>query len=171
VQSVELPLIKCAKSDGSYDIGVVIPTNTAWTQTSTTNNVWISTNPVLPDTTISTGGEPTAIVDVLYQGQVFRRATSLADFQNNSPSVPHLAVPPGQVYDTPGSFYIYGSDDPVNSGKVALTLPLDVPTPEQLSFFVTYQVFNEGGAKDVTVSPTEYLAPGTITINYVTATG
>ena len=31
VQSVELPLVKCAKSDGSYDIGVVIPTGTAWT--------------------------------------------------------------------------------------------------------------------------------------------
>jgi Baseplate J-like protein len=169
VQSVELPLIKCAKSDGSYDIGVVIPTGTAWTQTNTTNNAWISTNTVLPDTTIATGGQPTAIVDVLYQGQVFRRATSLADFQNNSPAVPHLAVAPGIVNSTPGSFYIYGTDDQTNSGKVALTIPLDVPTPAQLSFFVTYQVFNEGGAKDVTVSPTEYLAPGTITINYVTA--
>jgi Baseplate J-like protein len=168
VQSVELPLIKCAKSDGSYDIGVVIPTGTAWTQTNKTNNAWVSTNTVLPDTTISTGGEPTAIVDVLYQGQVFRRATSLADFQNNSPAVPHLAVAPGIVNSTPGSFYIYGTDE-ADSGKIALTIPLDVPTPAQLSFFVTYQVFNEGGAKDVTVSPTEYLAPGTITINYVTA--
>lgn len=168
VQSVELPLNKCAKSDGSYDIGVVIPTGTAWTQTNKTNNAWISTGIVLPDTTIATGGQPTAIVDVLYQGQVFRRATSLADFQNNSPAVPHLAVAPGIVNSTPGSFYIYGTDDP-NSGKLALTIPLDVPTPAQLSFFVTYQVYNEGGAKDVTVSPTEYLAPGTITINYVTA--
>jgi hypothetical protein len=168
VQSVELPLVKCAKSDGSYDIGVVIPTGTAWTQTNKTNNAWISTNTVLPDTTIATGGQPTAIVDVLYQGQVFRRATSLQDFLNNSPSVPHLAVAPGIVNSTPGSFYIYGTDD-ANSGKIALTVPLDIPTPAQLSFFVTYQVFNEGGAKDVTVSPTEYLAPGTITINYVTA--
>jgi hypothetical protein len=169
VQSVELPLIKCAKSDGSYDIGVVVPTGTAWTQTNTTNNAWISTNAVLPDTTIATGGQPTAIVDVLYQGQVFRRATSLQDFLSNSPAVPHLAVAPGIVNSTPGSFYIYGTDDQTNSGKIALTIPLDVPTPAQLSFFVTYQVFNEGGAKDVTVSPTEYLAPGTITINYVTA--
>jgi hypothetical protein len=168
VQSVELPLIKCAKSDGSYDIGVVIPTGTLWTQTNTTNNAWITTNPVLPDTTIDTGGEPTAIVDVLYQGQVFRRATSLADFTNNSPAVPHLAVAPGVVNSTPGSFYIYGNTDP-NSGKVALTIPLDIPTPAQLSFFVTYQVFNASGANDVTVSPTEYLAPGTVTINYVTA--
>jgi hypothetical protein len=167
VQSVELPLIKCAKSNGSYDIGIVIPTGTVWTQTNTSNNAWISTNSVLPDSTIPTGGEPTAIVDLLYQGQVFRRATSLLDFQTNSPAVPHLAVAPGVVNASPGSFYIYGTDDPVNSGKVALTIPLDVPTPAQLSFFVTYQVFNEGGAKDVTVSPTEYLAPGTITINYV----
>jgi hypothetical protein len=169
VQSVEIPLIKCAKSDASYDIGVVIPTGTAWTRTNATNNAWISNNPVLPDNTIATGGEPTAIVDMLYQGQVFRRATSLADFLSNSPAVPHLAVNPGVVNASPGSFYIYGTDDVVNSGKIALTIPLDVLNPGDLSYFVTYQVFNEGGAKDVTVSPTEYLAPGTITINYVTA--
>ena len=214
VQSVELPLTKCAKSDGSYDIGIVIPTGTLWTKTNASNNAWISTNPVLPDSTIASGGLPTAIVDLLYQGQVFRRATSLQDFQTNSPAVPHIAVAPGVVNASPGSFYIYGTDDsglnfptwdvtlgyvPGNqvifsgsaylavtnstgvtpgtnsavwspySGKIALTIPLDVPTPAQLSFFVTYQVFNEGGAKDVTVSPTEYLAPGTITINYVTA--
>jgi uncharacterized phage protein gp47/JayE len=169
VQSVELPLNKCAKSDGSYDIGVVIPTGTAWTQTNKTNNAWVTANPVLPDSTIDTGGQPTAIVDVLYQGQVFRRAASLQDFQNNSPAVPHLAVAPGVVNSTPGSFYIYGTDDP-DSGKVALTIPLDVPTPAQLSFFVTYQVYNEGGAKDITVSPTEYLAPGVITINYLSNT-
>jgi len=171
VQSIEIPLIKCAKSNASYDIGVVIPTGTVWLQTNTTNNAWVSANAVLPDTTIATGGEPTAIVDVLYQGQVFRRATSLLDFQTNSPAVPHLAVNPGVVNASPGSFYIYGTDDVNNSGKIALTIPLDVPNPGNLSYFVTYQVFNEGGAKDVTVSPTEYLAPGTITINYVTATG
>jgi len=168
VQSVEIPLIKCAKSDASYDIGVIIPTGTLWKQTNTTNNAWISVNPVLPDNTIASGGEPTAIVDVLYQGQVFRRATSLQDFQTNSPAVPHLAVNPGIVNASPGSFYIYGTDDVVNSKKVALTIPLDVPNPGNLSYFVTYQIFNEGGAKDVTVSPTEFLAPGTITINYVT---
>lgn len=168
VQSVEVPLIKCAKSDGSYNIGAIIPTGTVWTLTNSTNNAWVTASPVLPDSTISTGGEPTAIVDLLYQGQVFRRATSLLDFQTNSPAVPHLAVQPGIVDSTPGSFYIYGTDDPINSGKVAITIPLDVLNPGNLSYFVTYQVFNEGGAKDVTVSPTEYLAPGTITINYVT---
>src|SRR5271157_495929 len=31
IQSVEIPLLKCAKSDGSYDIGIVVPTGTKWT--------------------------------------------------------------------------------------------------------------------------------------------
>src|SRR5208337_5662804 len=82
VQSVDIPLIKCAKSNGSYDIGVIIPTDTAWTPLSSDPafaglsvpaNSWISRNPVLPDSTIPSGGEPTAIVDFLYQGQVFQR--------------------------------------------------------------------------------------------------
>ena len=260
VQSVEVPLIKCAKSDDSYDIGVVIPTDTAWTRMSadpafagmtTPANSWVSSKPVLPDSTIPSGGEPTAIVDFLYQGQVFQRQSSVTDFLGNALVVPHLAVNPGVVNAAPGSFYIIGSDDQIfpttitatsitnsvltvtaansfNVGqlvqlngtteaflngqsvtilsiikdagghqigftanfmegnyvnandtgtvglpesyaqKVIVTIPADVPNPGNLSYFCTYQVFNEGGAKDVTVSPTEFLAPGTITINYVT---
>jgi len=187
VQSIEIPLIKCAKSNGSYDIGVVIPTGTAWIPLSsdpmfsgiaTPANSWISANPILPDSTIPSGGEPTAIVDFLYQGQVFQRTSSITNFLTNALVVPHLAVNPGVTDAAPGSFYIIGTNDEINASiplpesydqKVIVTIPADVPNPGNLSYFVTYQVFNEGGAKDVTVSPTEYLAPGTITINYVTS--
>jgi hypothetical protein len=263
VQSVEVPLAKCAKSDDSYDIGVVIPTATAWTRLTADPlfagmtvpaNSWITTNPVLPDSTIPSGGEPTAIVDFLYQGQVFQRQSSITDFLANAVVVPHLAVNPGIVDSTPGSFYIIGDNDQIfattitatsiassvltvtcansfNVGqlvqlngtgeaflngqsvtiasvitdtnghkigftapfmegnytnasdtgtvgipssyaqKVVVTIPADVPNPGNLPYFCTYQVFDEGGAKDVTVSATEYLSPGTITISYVTATG
>lgn len=260
VKSVEIPLIKCAKSDASYDIGVVIPTDTAWTRLSADPafaglsvpaNSWVSTNPVLPDSTIPSGGQSTAIVDFLYQGQVFQRQSSIEDFLSNALVIPHLAVNPGVVNAAPGSFYIIGDNDVINPAiitatsitnsiltvtaansfnvgqlvqlngttegflngqsvtilsiikdtgghqigftatfmegnytnandtgtvtlpqsyaqKVIVTIPADVPNPGNLSYFATYQVFNEGGAKDVTVSPTEFLAPGTITINYVT---
>jgi pimeloyl-ACP methyl ester carboxylesterase len=124
---------------------------------------------VLPDSTIPSGGEPDAVVNLLYQGQSFRRATSVNDFLTNSIGVP--------------SFYIIGENDEISPSqgltfayaqKVMITLPPipDFPTasnPGQLSFFVTYQVFNEGGAKDIAVSSTEYLTPGTITINYITS--
>ena len=30
VTNIEVPLQKCAKSDGAYDIGVVVPTQTGW---------------------------------------------------------------------------------------------------------------------------------------------
>jgi uncharacterized phage protein gp47/JayE len=190
VQSVEVPLIKCAKSDGSYDIGFVIPVGTKWIPLSSDpafagvsnfpSNSWISANQILPDATIPSGGDPTAIVDFLYQGQAFQRAFSVQDFLQNAVIVPHLAVNPGVTYDTPGSFYIIGVNDEINSTtplpasytqKVIVTIPADVPNPGNLPYFATYQVFDENGAKDVTVSPTEYLAPGTITINYVTTTG
>ena len=55
--------------------------------------------------------------------------------------------------------------------KVIVTIPANVPNPGNLSYFCTYQVFGETGASDITVSSTEYLAPGVITINYVTPTG
>jgi hypothetical protein len=178
VQSITLPLTKCAKSDGSYDIGFVIPTQTAWIPVTSDPafaglqapaQSFITVLPVLPDSTIPSGGEPDAVVNLLYQGQSFRRATSVNDFLTNSIGVP--------------SFYIIGENDEISPSqgltfayaqKVMITLPPipDFPTasnPGQLSFFVTYQVFNEGGAKDIAVSSTEYLTPGTITINYITS--
>jgi uncharacterized phage protein gp47/JayE len=265
ITSVEVPLLKCAKSDGSYDIGIVVPTGTSWTRLASDPafigvtvpaNSWITTNPVLPDSTIPSGGDPTAIVDFLYQGQAFQRAFSIQNFLQTALVVPHLAVAPGIVIATPGSFYIIGSNDNINTvaitstsitnnvltvnfvggqgtfaigqlvflnstaeaflngqsvtvasiittggiqtgftanfmegnysnpndvgtvglpqsyaQKVIVTIPADVPNPGNLPYFVTYQVFGEGGAKDITVSSTEYLSPGTITINYVSTTG
>jgi hypothetical protein len=263
VQSVEIPLIKCAKSDGSYDIGIVVPTATPWTALSSDPaftgiavpaNSWITTAAVLPDSTIPSGGEPTAIVDFLYQGQAFARTTSVENFLSTALVEPHLAVAPGVTVATPGSFYIVGTNDTIGSAtitatsisnnvlsvnfangtvsvgqlvqldgtaesflneqsvtvaslltntsgavvgftanfmegnysnpndtgsivlpssyaqKVIVTIPADVPNPGNLSYFVTYQVYGEGGAHDITVSSTEYLSPGTITINYITPT-
>ena len=182
VQSVQIPLIKCAKSDGSYDIGVVIPTGTSWTPLrndpafsglTVPQNSWISTSQVLPDSTVPSGGEAIAVVDFLYEGQIFRRATSVQDFLTNSIPAAHIASTA-----TPGSFYIIGTNDRINSStplasaywqKVMLVVPQDVVNPGNLSYLCTYQVFNEGGAKDVTVSSTEYLSNGRITINYVTS--
>lgn len=182
VQSVQLPLIKCAKSDGSYDIGVVVPTGTSWIPLSSDpafaglsvpQNSWISSSPILPDSTIPSGGQPNAIVDFLYEDQVFRRATNVQDFLTNSISPPHLAA-----LGTPGSFYIIGTNDQISPSvplsntyaqKVLLVVPQDVVNPGNLSFLVTYQVYGEGGASDITVSSTEYLSPGKITINYVTS--
>lgn len=182
IQSVQIPLIKCAKSDGSYDIGVVVPTGTSWTRLnadpafaglSVPQNSWITTFPVLPDSTIPSGGLDTAVVDFLYQGQVFRRASSVQDFLTDSQSPAHLAA-----QGTPGSFYIIGTNDQISPTnvlsstywqKVMLVVPQDVVNPGNLSYLCTYQVFNEGGAKDVTVSATEYLAPGRITLNYITS--
>jgi len=184
VTSVAVPLLKCAKSDGSYDIGVVIPTGVTWiplvqdpafsgfTAAGLPANSFITSAPVLPDTTIPSGGQPTAIVDMLYQGQIFRRASSVGDFLTNSPAAQHLASTA-----TPGSFYIFGVNDEINSTtplaasygrKIALVVPLDVPNPGLYSYFVTYQVYDETGASDITVSSTEYLASGSIVINYIT---
>ena len=201
VQSVEVPLIKCAKSDASYDIGTIIPTATKLDPAglrpsllgrrhgamavSVPPSAWITTNPVLADSTLPSGGEADAIVSLLYEGQVFQRTSSLTDFLQHALTVQTLAVPPGQVDAPPGSFYIVGTNDPLTAQatanlaangidpstywqKVIVTVPWNVPNPGNLFYFCTYQVFNEGGARDVTVSSTEYLSPGRITINYVT---
>lgn len=181
VQSVQVPLIKCAKSDASYDIGVVIPTGTTWNTikgdpafaafNNPPLNSWITSAPVLPDSTIPSGGDPDAVVNFLYEGQVFRRAMSVSDFMTKSTTPTRLAQE-----GTPGSFYIIGTNDSgidaayqaAYAQKIMLVVPQDVPNPGNLNYLCTYQVFNEGGAKDVTVSATEYLAPGRITINYIT---
>jgi hypothetical protein len=188
VQSVEVPLIRCAKSNGSYDIGVVIPTGTAWiplnsdplfAAVAAPQNSWITVAQALPDTTIPSGGAPDVIVDMLYEGQVFVRATSVNNFLATALSVPHLAVEPFVTDTSPGSFYIIGQSDSFVQGTSTVTIPnsysqriianfpQDVINPGTLNYFCTYQVFNEVGATDVTVSPTEYLAPGVITLTYI----
>jgi hypothetical protein len=181
VINVNVPLQKCAKSDGAYDIGVVIPTQTAWNPlvgdpsfvgVNVPANSFISALEVLPDATIPGGGLADSYVGMLLgsggalnQPQAFRRAVSIQDFLTNS------AVP---------SFYIIGTGDqisatsplsPAYEQRILLTLPPSVPTPGLQSYFVTYQVFGEGGANDISISPTEYFVPGNIVINYISSTG
>jgi hypothetical protein len=184
VTSVSLPLLRCAKSDGSYDIGVVIPTDTVWIPlvqdpafsglgaAGVPANSFITSAAVLPDSTIPSGGQATAIVDLFYQGQAFRRATSISDFLANSPAAAHLASTA-----VPGSFYIFGENDNVNGTttsayvqKIAIVVPLDVTNPGLYSYFVTYQVFDETAASDISISSTEYLTTGNIVILYITPT-
>jgi len=169
VASIQLPLTKFAKSDGAYDVGVVIPTQTNWVPLTSDGafanvkvppNSYITSTQILPDATIPSGGTPDGLVSLLYEGQAFRRAMSIQDFLSNS------AVP---------SFYIIGINDEVSGTqplpfgyeqKILITEPA-VATPALRSYFVTYQVEAEGGTKDIVLSSTEYAVPGVITINYI----
>lgn len=172
ITNVVVPLTKFAKSDGAYDIDIIVPSNTAWIQMSQDpafanqnfnipQNAWITEFPVLPDSTIPSGGTQDAFVGMLYEGQTFRRATSVQDFFGSS---------------TP-SFYIIGNNDVIDSThpltnayaqKILLKEDLTVTNPALRAYRVTFQVFNEGGTKDITISNTEYLVPGRVTINFVT---
>lgn len=172
VTNVQLPLIKFAKSDGAYDIGIVVPSQTTWNPLSSdpsfTNlqlpiQSFITNSAVLPDATIPGGGSSTAYVGLLYQGQAYRRATSVQDFLVNS------TVP---------SFYIIGTNDQISSTqslsssyaqKILITIPSTIANPGLQSYFVTYQVFGEGGAKDIQISSTEYFVPGRIQLDYKTS--
>ena len=198
VQSVGIPLIKCAKSDGSYDIGFIIPTGTAWTALGSDPafaplkqvtiggrtvsyipaNSFITSQPVLPDSTVPSGGPLNAFVGLLYQGQAYARTPSVQGFLSS-------AVTP-QTVSGNGSFYIIGTNDrvfvpsyngtsdyslplgPSYAQRVIITAPLDTASPSLLSYFVTYQVWGESSAKDITLSSTEYFTAGRVTVNYVT---
>jgi hypothetical protein len=173
VQNVEIPLVKCAKSDGAYNIGVVIPTQTVWTPLSqdpkfaslhTPPQSFITSAAVLPDVTISSGGVEDSFVGLLYQGEPYRRAMSIQDFLTNSTNV--------------NSFYIIGVNDQIDGNtlldssyaqRVLITIPATIAQPGLRSYFVTYQIFNENGTKDIVMSSTEYLTAGHITLNYVSA--
>jgi uncharacterized phage protein gp47/JayE len=184
VQSVVLPLVKCAKSDGAYNVGSIIPTNTSWTALAsdpaiiaerlvTPANSYITSTPVLTDSTIPSGGTANAFVGLLFQGQSYTRCMSIQEFLN-------LASSPVDSTQS-GFFYICGGNDPlvVNpsattdylsysyAGKVILCVPQDVKNPSINSYTVTYQVWGEGSAGDVTMSSTEYFSPGRITLNYL----
>lgn len=169
VTNVDQPLLEFHKSNGAYDIGIVVPTDTTWLPLASDPafasqqiplNAFITAAAVLPDATIPSGGLPDSFVGMLYQGQAFRRASSVADFLANS--------------NTP-SFYIIGTNDEINSTtpiptyalRILLTEP-QVVNPGFRSYFVTYQVFNEGGTKDIVMSSTEFLVPGNVTINFIT---
>ena len=177
VQSVELPLVKCAKADGSYDIAYIIPTGTLWTPLASDPafsglhvpaNSYITTQQVLQDSTIPSGGPADVYVGLLYQGQSYARTLSIADFISNA------ATP--AVSSQNGSFYIIGTSDKLPNGtliganyaqKVIITIPADTNSPAIKSYFVTYQVFGETSASDILLSSTEYVVPGRITINYI----
>lgn len=179
VANVTVPFRRMAKSDGSYDVGLIIPTNTKWDTISTLGNqdptfankswaarTWVTRNPVLRYKTIPSGGKADSYVGLLYEGEAYKRVMSLNDLR--------LA--------TDASFYIIGINDrfdqftPVSSahwGKIILVTPAPTATRQEISdpgllaYRVTYQVFGEAGAQDIPMSPTEYLRPGRITIDYV----
>lgn len=171
VNNVQIPLTKCAKQNGSYDIGVVLPTTTPWVAStgnsdvdmginnplSPSNTVRISSdhqdvfvahsinNSILPNNTIDSGGMPNAYVGLLYEGEQYSRAMSQVDFN--------------QRLDM--SFYITAT------GYIWIRIPKYQMTANERAYILTYQVWNEEGAKDIVTSSTEYLSPGTITVNYV----
>lgn len=168
VQAVNLPLLKCARADGSYDIGHVIPTGTTWkvlksdtlfAALSLPANSYISNGALLPNPTIPSGGKANSYVGLLYEGQSYRRAASVADF----------------LTSTSPSFYIIGSNDQISpslplpanySGALLLTTPTLNVDPSALSYRCTYQVYGAASASDITVASSEYLVPGAITLNY-----
>jgi hypothetical protein len=172
VASLQLPLTKCAKSDGSYSIGEVITTGTGWNALSSDTNFelltlpansFITANPVLENPTIPSGGKPNAYVGLLYEGQGYTRASSITAF---------LTTPAP-------AFYIIGAGDEINSaitlnstyaGKILVTLPSGIASPSLLSFRCTYQVWGAASANDLSVSSTEYLAPGTVNLLYTSGT-
>ena len=179
VKNVQVPFRRMAKADGSYDIGLVIPTGTKWDSMATlaasdsmfANRNWaartfVTHSPVLRYQTIPSGGKADSYVGLLYEGEAYTRCLTLEQLRTAQTA----------------SFYIIGINDsfdqftPISSahwGKVLLVAPgatsqrAEVTDPGQLAFRLTYQVFGEGGAQDIPLSPTEYLRPGRITIDYV----
>lgn len=179
VKNVQVPFRRMAKSDGSYEVGLVIPTGTKWDPIATlaasdptfanknwAARTWVTRNPVLRYKTVPSGGKADAYVGLLYEGEAYARVLTLDKLR--------LA--------TDASFYIIGINDrfdqftPISSahwGKVIMVTPAptaarpEIPDPGQLAYRLTHQVFGEAGAQDIPMSPTEYLRPGRITIDYV----
>jgi hypothetical protein len=169
VVSIDLPLDRFAKADGSYVIGEVIPTGTAWVSPSSLNlptslfpvqaSSWVTQDPVLAYSTRPSGAGPDTFAGLLYQGQSYRRCFSLTEFSAAS----DLA------------FYLIGVNDQVSPttpvasqhyGKVLLNVPGVATSPTALPYWVTYQVYGEASAQDIGMSPLEYLLPGQVTITY-----
>lgn len=78
----------------------------------------------------------------------------------------------------PGAFYITGMNDYFLNGNIQIGLPngkilvsmmsdMGTTLPSTLPFRVTYQVWEEAGTADITLSPTEYLQSGRTTISYI----
>jgi hypothetical protein len=173
VTNVQVPLTKFAKSNGSYNVGIVIPTGTMWNKVQDDPlfagrnltfpiNAFITNDIVLEDSTLPSGGELDSFVGLLYEGEAFTRTMSIEEFR---------VAGPGSFYITGVNDFFYDANLQVNlpSGKVLMTMKSDMSPktlPSYLSFRVTYQVWEEGGTKDITLSPTEYLKSGRVTINY-----
>jgi hypothetical protein len=167
VTDIGLPLLKCAKSDGAYDIASVIPVGTPWTPLASDPafanigipaNAFLTAAPVLQNQTIASGGTANAYVGLLYEGQSYARTLTLATF----------------LASQGPSFYMVGADDVTTStvslnatypGRILLSNS-DGTNPGLLAYRATYQCFGESGAKDITTASSEYLVPGTIQILY-----
>ena len=174
VANVVVPLTKFAKSNGSYNVGAVIPTGTPWTKVSedplfSGRNMdfplrsFITEEVVLTDTTLPSGGEKDSFVGLLYEGEAYTRALSLDAFRQGET---------GSFYITgAGDFFLDGNTEvSLPSGRILLSLKDDVgltTLPSYLFFRVTYQIWEEGGTKDISLSPTEYLKSGRVTISYI----
>jgi uncharacterized phage protein gp47/JayE len=158
VTNIDLPFRKFSRSDASYEVGIVIPTGTVWLDTTGIQGVVdrvhtrITEKPVLPTQTIASGGVPDAFVGFLYGGERMTRCFSIQELR------------------TPGSFYILGSDDltRADNGRIMFIPPTKISDPSSKAYKVTYQVFNELGSKDINLSSTEYLRPGTLVLDYKT---
>jgi hypothetical protein len=170
VRSIVVPLTRFAKADGAYEVGSLIPAGTPWQLASTVPNwstfgfsdhVFVTTNPVLQFPTLPSGGLPDASISLTYEGEMLKRARSMRDMA---------------AYDSP-TFYIIGTNDYFGSPsnpieykhyrKVIIAPKATITNPTGYPFRVTYQIFGEGGAQDLTLSPTEYVKPGKILIEYV----
>ena len=169
VKRITLPLTRFAKADGSYVLGEIIPTGTAWTRPSSLNlpeakfapgaDAWVSTSPVLAFSTRPSGASRYAFAGLLCQGLSYRRCYDLNEF--------------AQATDL--AFYLIGVNDqldpvtPVASqhaGKVLLNTPGATGSPAPQPYWVTYQVYGEASAQDLSLSSLEYLLPGQVSIAY-----
>jgi hypothetical protein len=169
VKRVNLPLTRFAKADGSYILGEVVPTGTVWVSPSTLYlpeglfpvqaSAWVTAVPVLSCSTCPSGAAPNAFAGLLYEGQSYRRCLSLTEFS--------------QATDL--AFYIIGVNDAINptapvasqhAGKLLLNTQGTAASPTLLPYRVTYQVFGEASAQDISISSLEYLIPGQISIAY-----
>jgi hypothetical protein len=166
VTNITLPFTKFTKSDGAYEVGTVIPAGTSWLNAKATNpslpaNAWITEFPVLPTLTIPSGGRQDAFVGLLYGGELMTRVLSIGALTGKIGT------------ESTGWFYIIGVGDidPYNaagSGRIIFIPPTKIVDPANKAYKVTYQVFNEIGSKDISMSSTEYLRPGTLVLDYKT---
>ena len=171
VKSVKVPLTRFAKTDGAYEIGTLIPSGTRWVQASTVfpslgfnSHVFISYDPVLQFPTIPSGGLEDSSVSLTYEGETLKRAKDLSELASAD-------VPMFYIIGIQDSYWnSQGGKTPIDyrhARKVVLVPKATITNPVGYPFRVTYQIFGEGGAQDLTLSPTEYVKPGNVLIEYI----